>query len=170
MKDEIWRDSLSLSGLVYLSSPQLSHISVHRETGGVNQWCHHSLCPTLLERLWLRHKCCSKQSWPQWHCIYSLYLLLLGDVWVIRHRSVVDVFFPTEERSSAGTAKVRFSCRVFCRGVTLCLAVLTITDTSPWRITWCKIIMKKLTWKEPDPTPTSATGIYHPIYHVVRMK
>ncbi len=41
------RLSPSLLGLVYLSSPQLSHISAHREAGGMNQARHHSLCPSL---------------------------------------------------------------------------------------------------------------------------
>lgn len=42
------------------------------------------------------HKCRGKQSRPQWLRIYSLYLLLLAAIWVIR-RSVADVFFPAED-------------------------------------------------------------------------
>lgn len=73
-----------------------------------------------------RHKCSTKQLQPQWHHIYSLNLLLLAAVWVIRCRSVVDhmVVFFTAESDSTKTAKVRFSCSVckdsqFCQSGTL---------------------------------------------------
>lgn len=74
---------------LHLSCP----IYTSTEAGGVNQTCHHSLCLSLWEWLWLWHKCHSKQSWPQWHHIYSFELLLLVAVGVIRHRSTADVFF-----------------------------------------------------------------------------
>lgn len=86
---------------LHLSCP----IYTSTEAGGVNQTCHHSLCLSLWEWLWLWHKCRSKQSWPQWHHIYSFELLLLVAVGVIRHRSAADVFFPTENLSSAQTTK-----------------------------------------------------------------
>lgn len=85
--------SLCLQHLLYLSSPQLSHISRLREAGGVNQVGHHSLCPRLWEPRRRQHKCSGKQSRPQWLHIYSHYLLHLVDVWVIRHRSLAGLLF-----------------------------------------------------------------------------
>lgn len=135
---------------LHLSCP----IYTSTEAGGVNQTCHHSLCLSLWEWLWLWHKCHSKQSWPQWHHIYSFELLLLVAVGVIRHRSTADVFFfqlktsvrPRRRKGEISPQRLRG--KASFAELLDSFAILAIwlwghySATSPWQITQCKINMK----------------------------
>lgn len=175
------RDLLSLSGYgLSAFTSAVPYIQAQRLVVWIRPAIIHSVWAS--EWLWLWHKCHSKQSWPQWHHIYSFELLLLVAVGVIRHRSTADVFFfqlktsvrPRRRKGEISPQRLRG--KASFAELLDSFAILAIwlwghySATSPWQITQCKINMKKLTWKGPDPSATSATGIYHPIYHPVRMK